>query len=99
MPRVLFIGSGTPWSGGAGYLVRQNLFLRALSEVAELHLGMFDCSGADRPGFGCELTPLPMPKRGDASEVKRIIDDVFGDVPRMVRGYDMRAARGAVELL
>ena len=42
MKKVLYIGAGNPWQGGAGYLVRQNLFLRALAEVADVHLAMFD---------------------------------------------------------
>src|ERR1039458_7928769 len=86
--RVLYIGSGSPWIGGAGFLVRQNLFLRALVEVAELHLAMFDCSAAARPDFPCELTPLPLPLRKSAGALKRLLDDCVGDEPRMFRGYD-----------
>jgi glycosyltransferase involved in cell wall biosynthesis len=99
MPRVLYIGSGSPWMGGAGFLVRQNLFLRALVEVAQLHLAMFDCSAARRPDFPCELTPLPAPVRKGAGAVRRLIDDCLADEPRMFRGYDLESARMAVAAL
>jgi hypothetical protein len=68
-------------------------------EVAELHLAMFDCSMAQRPDFPCELTPLPSPPRRNAGGMKRLIDDLVGDEPRMLRGYDSHAARQAVASL
>jgi polysaccharide biosynthesis protein PslH len=99
MPRVLYIGSGAPWSGGAGFLVRQNLFLRALAEVAELHLGLFDCAAGERPPFSCELTRLPSPMRMHPGRIKRFIDDCLVNVPRMFRGYDLQPARAAASSL
>ncbi len=68
MSRLLFIGSGNPWLGGAGYLVRQNLFLGALSQIAELHLAMFDCKPDPIPAFAKSLTVLSKPKKSTKSK-------------------------------
>ncbi len=97
MPRVLFIGSGIPWRGGAGYLVRQNLFLSALAQVAELHLAMFDCPADAKPDFAKSLTSLVSPKRRPESWIRRLKEDLFGTEPRMIRGYDMSEPRRQVE--
>src|SRR4051794_40855924 len=100
MTRILYIGSGTPWLGGAGYLVRQNLFLRALAETAdELHLAMFDASDAAKPPFATALTRLPMPARSSANKLKSYFDDRFGLEPRMMRGYTLQPSRSAVAAL
>jgi polysaccharide biosynthesis protein PslH len=96
MKRVLYIGSGNPWLGGAGFLVRQNLFLRALAEVADLHLAMFDADVAKPPPFPCQFTALPSPRRAGASKIKSLLDDVFLSIPRMVRGYDLEPPRRIV---
>ena len=99
MTRVLYIGAGTPWAGGAGYLLRQNLFLEALAEVAELHLAMFDADGKSQAPFPCDFTPLPMPRRNYVSKVKLLVDDLLCSEPRMIRGYDLRESRRAVAAL
>jgi len=99
MTRVLYIGAGTPWAGGAGYLLRQNLFLRALAEVAKLHLGMFDADGNAPAPFPCDFTSLPMPRRTTASKTKLLIDDLLCSDPRMIRGYDLRESRRTVAAL
>src|ERR1700685_2599199 len=92
LPKVLYIGSGAPWAGGAGYLVRQNLFLRALAEVANLHLAMFD-SKPEPPPFPCRVTALAMPKRASAGAIGRLGSDLFSSMPRMFRGYDLGKSR------
>lgn len=99
MKRVLYIGAGNPWLGGAGFLVRQDLFLRALTEVAELHLAMFDADPAKPPDFACRLTTLPSPHRRGTSKVQRLLDDLLSSQPRMIRGYDLTPARTLVSSL
>ncbi len=99
MTRLLYIGAGTPWAGGAGYLLRQNLFLRALAEVADLHLAMFDVADESRPPFPCEFTPLAMPLRKTSSKMKLLIDDLLCSEPRMIRGYDLQNTRQTVAAL
>jgi glycosyltransferase involved in cell wall biosynthesis len=99
MKRVLYIGAGNPWSGGAGFLVRQDLFLRALAEVADLHLAMFDADPANPPAFACPMTSLPSPPRRSASKIQRLWDDLLSPQPRMIRGYDLAPARAAVASL
>jgi len=100
MTRILYIGSGTPWTGGAGYLVRQAFFLHALIKVADLHLVMFDAPlGAPMPPFPCGLTFLPSPQRKNSSKLAMLYDDIFSADPRMIRGYDRDAPRQAVAAL
>jgi glycosyltransferase involved in cell wall biosynthesis len=99
MPKVLYIGSGSPWVGGAGYLVRQNMFLHALAEVAELDLAMFD-SKADRvPALVRNLTPLPDPIRRKQGRLRRFISDWTDPTPRTFRIADSAGARATVHSL
>jgi len=97
--RVLYIGSGNPWLGGAGYLVRQNLFLNALSEISELHLAMFDFQPGSVPEYAAKVTALSKPKKIGAGRLKNLRDDLFDPMPRMLRGYDLTQARLQVESL
>ena len=99
MARLLFIGSGNPWRGGAGFLVRQNLFLGALAKIAELHLAMFDCDGASRPDYAQALTALSMPKKSPGSKLKNLLDDWISHEPRTIRHYDLTEPRRQVAAL
>ena len=102
MTRVLYIGVGKPWLGGAGYLVRQSVFLRALSDAAdELHLALFDADDATAapPPFAAGLTPLPRPTRPKAGRIGNLIADLTSPLPRTFRGYDLTAPRAAVAAL
>ncbi len=102
--RILFVGSGQPWRGGAGYLVRQTpVARRAWPCVAgELHLAMFDAPIATRPSpaYVRSLTPLPMPpgrRHGERSRrAAAARRRVRTPLPRMVRRDDHAAARRAV---
>jgi len=101
MSRVLYVGAGRPWAGGAGYLVRQSVFLRALADVTDqLHLAMFDVPPAEPPPpYAATLTPLPHPPRRRASRLGNLYADLASPLPRSVRGYDLNAARGSVAAL
>lgn len=100
MKSVLYIGVGIPWQGGAGYLVRQNMFLRALAECARLHLALFDFdSNAARPPFSGAITPLNKPTRFKQSRVKGMLDDLFSPLPRMHRGDSCESVREQVRSL
>ena len=98
MSRVLYVGVGKPWLGGAGYLVRQSVFLRGLADAAdELHLAMFDCDAGDPPPpYARALTPLPRPARRPPGPVAGRLADRRSSVPRMFRGYDLAGPRAVV---
>jgi glycosyltransferase involved in cell wall biosynthesis len=99
MKSVLYIGAGAPWLGGAGYLVHQRMFLRALAEVAELHLAMFDLPAdavASRPQFVQSLTALPKATRASESGIVRLAADLLCPFPRMFRGSRCAGSRKIV---
>jgi glycosyltransferase involved in cell wall biosynthesis len=89
MARLLYVGSGNPWQGGAGFLVRQNLFLSALGQVAELHLAMFDCKSGPMPAYVKSVTCLTKPVRPHVSKIGHLTADLLDPLPRMIRGYDL----------
>lgn len=100
MKRILYIGSGAPWLGGAGYLVRQRMFLRALAGAGRLHLALFDLP-ADAPGppFECEVTRLELLGRRGGGRIANALADFVNPLPRMVRDIDVKAARGPLASL
>ncbi len=98
--KILFVGSGAPWNGGAGYLVRQNLFLGALARVAELHLAMFDSKpGVKPPAYAASFTALPPVRRTRSGRVSMLLADTVSPTPRMFRGVDNTAARDVMNTL
>jgi glycosyltransferase involved in cell wall biosynthesis len=97
--RILFIGSGAPWDGGAGFLVRQNLLLGALGRVGELHLAMFDAKPKSAPAYVKTLTPLPSPPRRRMGRLQLLLGDLLSRSPRMYRGFDVADSRAAVGAL
>ena len=97
MPRLLYIGSGNPWKGGAGYLVRQNLFLGALRQVAHLHVALFDCP--TKPDEVQDFTQLTSPKKTKSSRLKTLVADYVDPLPRMMRGYDLAEPRKQIQSL
>jgi glycosyltransferase involved in cell wall biosynthesis len=102
MPRVLFIGSGRPWDGGAGFLVRQHLFLRALSDVTnQLHLAMFDLppGGGSPPPFTATVSAMPRPTRLRPSRLARRWADWADPLPRSIRDHDPAPTRAAIAAL
>ena len=99
MKSVLYIGAGAPWLGGAGYLVHQRMFLRALAEVAELHLAMFDLppdAVASKPDFVRSLVALPKATRAAESGIVRLVSDLFLPGPRMFRASRCSQSREIV---
>ena len=97
MSKVLYVGAGAPWVGGAGYLVRQWTTLRALARAASLHLALFDLPpDAPPPPFACEITPLPLRQKAGGGKVGAAIGDLFNSLPRLVRKVDVAAARAAL---
>jgi polysaccharide biosynthesis protein PslH len=102
MKSVLFIGTGVPWAGSAGYLVRQHMFLRALAEVARLDLALFGFPSHEemvRPSFVGNVTPLPLPVRRRDTAFGALLADFLTPCPRMFRGYAMTEARRLVRNL
>src|SRR4051812_32552379 len=97
MREVLFIGAGAPWRLGAGFMVRQHMFLTALAERCNLHCALFDYEPWEGvPSFDCDITSLPMPKRLQESRVESAMNDVLSARPMMLRGVDPEAARQIV---
>lgn len=102
MYRVLFIGAGAPWIGGAGYLVRQRMFLQALAEIADLTLAMFsypDAAPTATPAYVRRLVKLPPVPRKIERGVRGLIGDLLSPSPRMIRGAKPAAARHALAQL
>jgi glycosyltransferase involved in cell wall biosynthesis len=98
--RILYIGSGAPWDGGAGFLVRQNLFLGALGRTAELHLAMFDSKpDVTPPAYAVSFTPLPPIRRSQPGRIGFLLADKLDKTPRMFRGINAADARAAVAAL
>lgn len=102
MKSVLYIGVGAPWLGGAGFLVRQRMFLRALAEVASLELAMFDFPSTEsvaRPVFARRVTPLSLPSRRSFGRLGLLAADLYSPSPRMFRGCRVGCARSAIARL
>jgi glycosyltransferase involved in cell wall biosynthesis len=99
MVRLLYVGSGNPWQGGAGFLVRQNLFLSALGQMAELHLALFDYKTGPVPEYVKSVTPLAKPIRPANSRLKNFLLDATDPLPRMLRGYDLSEPRRQIRSL
>jgi glycosyltransferase involved in cell wall biosynthesis len=88
--RILYVGVGVPWAGGAGYLVRQNMLLEALARIADedgLHLALFDHPpDAPPPPFPAHLTRLTRPaRRNVTSRWKALTADLLDPGPRYFR--------------
>ncbi len=100
MTRCCTSAPASPWDGGAGFLVRQNVFLRALADVAdELHLAMFDGDTAAPPPFARSLTPLPRPARRRPGRARQLLGRPDLAPAPHVRGFDLTATRAAVAAL
>lgn len=103
-PHVLFVGRGAPWKGGAGYLVRQAMFLEAWTAIADVTAAMFDLCPADVESgvldAGCErVVALPKPKRQRESRWSMLKNDLLSSTPRTLRGYDTEAVRVVIDTL
>lgn len=99
-PTVLFVGVGNPWKGGAGYLVRQEMFLSALAECGQLHLALFDHDGSyGVPGDPMALTKLPIYPPADESRFTSLAKEMFSPLPMMFRQADTAQARKIVQQL
>lgn len=95
-PSVLFIGAGSPWAGGAGYLGRQMQFIDALRAVASVRFVMLEAGqGAPAPS-GWDVTTVPYPAQRPAGRLGRFVKDVTSSCPSSLRDRDTRALREAV---
>lgn len=102
MKKVLFIGAGAPWRGGAGYLVRQRMFLRAFGELAQVQMALFDLpdgAASDAPSFVQSIASLPKIPRKSLGTIGRLAADLLMPTPRMFLGYQPAAARKTVQSL
>lgn len=103
-PRVLFVGRGAPWVGGAGYLVRQAMFLEAWARVADVTAAMFGlsandaASGVTDAGLA-EVVALPEPERKRETRWPMLRNDLLSPTPRNFRGLDNGPARAVLAKL
>ncbi len=98
--RVLYVGAGAPWRGGAGYLVRQAMLLDALASLKiDLHLAMFDVQDPGSPPYGTSMTILPNTSRIVEGRVQSLIRDFTCPQPMMIRLLDCDAPRKAMAQL
>lgn len=85
-PRVLFIGSGPVGLGGSGHLVRQAMFVDALTRTCDVTAAMFDltqeqvAAGALKPC--ADVVPLATPPRPRPSRIGRYATDLLDPRPR-----------------
>ncbi|HVX83462.1 MAG TPA: glycosyltransferase [Phycisphaerae bacterium] len=94
MKKVLYVGAGAPWLGGAGYLVRQATTLRALAQIADLHLALFELPPeAPPPPYGQTVTPLVFRQMEAGGKVRAGLADLFNPLPRLLRNVDLPTAR------
>ena len=103
-PRLLFVGRGAPWRGGAGYLVRQKMWLEAATRVADVTAVMFDLDpkhAADgvESGRCVKVVAVPNPPRVGAGRLRRAWDDRFSSRPRSLRYFDTERARAVIAAL
>jgi glycosyltransferase involved in cell wall biosynthesis len=97
-PKLLFIGRGAPWVGGAGYLVRESMLLDAATKVADVTAVMIDCDpehvAAGESEAGCErVVAVPQPSRANPGRWRRAFDDLTCVTPRSLRYFDASALR------
>ncbi len=94
MKPLLYIGVGVPWQERAGHLVRQNMFLNALAECADLHLVLFNYDiNAPKPHFPCDITPIEIFRNRPLPKVQSFFEDCFSPLPRWYRNYDLGKIR------
>ncbi|MBB6430442.1 glycosyltransferase family 4 protein [Algisphaera agarilytica] len=103
-PKVLFIGRGAPWSGGAGYLVRQKMFLDAFTSFADVTAAMFElCPDDVEAGVfdgGCErVVALPRCPLRREGRWEMLLKDSISKTPRNMRGFDGEAAQVVMQTL
>ena len=99
---ILYVGAGNPWVGGAGHLVRQWMFLRALAELDRLELVLFGPEpDGDRacPLPHARLQRFELPAIRPESPLARGTGDLLSPEPRRVRVRDCAATRAAVRRL
>lgn len=103
-PQVLFIGRGAPWTGGAGYLVRQKMFLDAFTHVADVTAAMFElCPDDLEAGIldsGCaRVVSLPRQPLRREGRWEMLVKDALCKTPRNLRAFDADAARVVMKTL
>ncbi|MEM9417717.1 MAG: glycosyltransferase [Planctomycetota bacterium] len=103
-PKVLFIGRGAPWSGGAGYLVRQKMFLDAFTSFADVTAAMFELCGDDAEAGvldgGCErVVSLPRKPLRREGRWEMLLKDTLCRKPRNMRTFEADAARTIIQTL
>ena len=97
-PKVLFIGRDAPWTGGAGYLVRQQMFLDAFTSFADVTAALFElCADDAEAGVveaGCaRVVALPRKPLRREGRWEMLLKDTVYRTPRNMRGFDAEAAR------
>lgn len=97
-PSILFIGAGTPWTGGAGYLERQRLFIEALHQVGRVRVVTLVEPGDRDVGVesGWDVRMLAWPSRRRMGRIERLAMDLVNRRPEGARGWHCAALRRAI---
>lgn len=100
-PKVLFVGRGAPWRGGAGYLVREAMFLDAFTRFADVTAAMFRLDADDAEAGVAEgrcerVVSLPVPHFEREGKWARLFNDTLRATPRSFRGFDAGMARAVI---
>lgn len=103
-PKVLFVGRGAPWRGGAGYLVREAMFLDAFTKFADVTAAMFrldpnDAEAGVTDGKCERVVSLPVPRIEREGRWAMLFNDTLRSTPRSFRRFDAGAARAVVAKL
>lgn len=103
-PSVLFVGRGAPWTGGAGYLVRQKMFMDAFARFADVTAAMFElCADDAEDGVlegGCtRVVSLPRKPLRREGRWEMLVKDTLSRTPRNMRAFDADAARAIMRTL
>ncbi len=97
---ILYIGAGVPWQGGAGHLVRQNMFLKVLLRLGKLNLVLFNFDQtAPKPPFPCNVTSIEIPSQQQRSRLQRLTNDLFSPMPRLWGKEALEKVQSQVQLL
>ncbi len=95
-PRVLYVGAGSPWAGGAGHLQRQMMWLRALDRIADVTAVLFGKPSDEPCPFDMTVVPVKNPPKSRRSRLRLWWDDRFNPRPRLALDYDTTDTRACV---
>lgn len=95
-PSILFIGCGPIWSGGAGYLLRQRMFVDALRAIGRVRMVVLDADGGLEAPADWNATIVAFPTRIRAGRARRVFEGAMSGTSPAMRGWRVEDVRRAV---